>query len=124
MMMSGAAPLAKTDVDRFYEKYNIDPQVFKFHQGGCSQNRVIVDAKFSTCERNEMFIEFRGSNFRGRISTCASFEGSDIFFSGGDRNVEEEERRVLHLWVLRARTNGVHMQFLTRSDESATSILE
>ncbi|XP_011693544.1 PREDICTED: probable 4-coumarate--CoA ligase 3 [Wasmannia auropunctata] len=33
MMMSGAAPLAKTDVDRFYEKYNVDPQVFKFHQG-------------------------------------------------------------------------------------------
>ncbi|XP_039310924.1 4-coumarate--CoA ligase 2 isoform X2 [Solenopsis invicta] len=33
MMMSGAAPLSKTDVDRFYEKYNIDPEVFKFHQG-------------------------------------------------------------------------------------------
>lgn len=33
MMMSGAAPLAKTDVDRFYEKYNVDPQVFNFHQG-------------------------------------------------------------------------------------------
>ncbi|XP_011157991.1 probable 4-coumarate--CoA ligase 3 [Solenopsis invicta] len=33
MMISGAAPLAQTDVDRFYEKYNIDPKVFKFHQG-------------------------------------------------------------------------------------------
>ncbi|XP_011880881.1 PREDICTED: probable 4-coumarate--CoA ligase 3 [Vollenhovia emeryi] len=33
MMMSGAAPLAKTDVDRFYEKYDINPNVLKFHQG-------------------------------------------------------------------------------------------
>ncbi|XP_011629724.1 4-coumarate--CoA ligase 1-like isoform X1 [Pogonomyrmex barbatus] len=32
-MMSGAAPLAKTDVDRFYEKFNIDPKVFQFRQG-------------------------------------------------------------------------------------------
>ncbi|XP_012538740.2 4-coumarate--CoA ligase 1 [Monomorium pharaonis] len=32
-MMSGAAPLAQTDVDRFYDKYNIDPKVFKFRQG-------------------------------------------------------------------------------------------
>ncbi|KAL0119142.1 hypothetical protein PUN28_009623 [Cardiocondyla obscurior] len=33
MMMSGAAPLAKTDVDRFYEKFKIDSTIFKFHQG-------------------------------------------------------------------------------------------
>ncbi|XP_036142190.1 probable 4-coumarate--CoA ligase 3 [Monomorium pharaonis] len=33
MMMSGAAPLAQTDVDRFYDKYNIDPKVFQFRQG-------------------------------------------------------------------------------------------
>ncbi|XP_011063256.1 PREDICTED: 4-coumarate--CoA ligase 1-like [Acromyrmex echinatior] len=32
-IMSGAAPLAETDVDRFYEKYNIDSQICEFRQG-------------------------------------------------------------------------------------------
>lgn len=35
LIMSGAAPLAKTDVDRFYEKYNIDSKICEFRQGGC-----------------------------------------------------------------------------------------
>lgn len=79
MMMSGAAPLAKTDVDKFYEKYNIDPNVFKFRQGGCSRNRAVASTRNSR-PANERDIEFHGSNFRGRVSTCPSFEGSDIFF--------------------------------------------
>ncbi|XP_018306977.1 4-coumarate--CoA ligase 1 [Mycetomoellerius zeteki] len=33
LIMSGAAPLAKTDVDRFYEKYNIDSKICEFRQG-------------------------------------------------------------------------------------------
>lgn len=86
-----------------------------------SRRREIPDLRV-----NEMFIEFRGSNFRGRVSTCPSFEGSDIFFFRWEWKFEEEkeEGRVLHLWALRVRTSGVHIQFLTRSDESAAPILK
>lgn len=30
---SGAAPLSKTDVDKFYNKFNIDPKKTQFAQG-------------------------------------------------------------------------------------------
>ncbi|TGZ55917.1 uncharacterized protein [Temnothorax longispinosus] len=57
MMMSGAAPLAKTDVDRFYEKYSIDPNVFKFHQGyGLTESSPVAFVehghKYSSIGRN------------------------------------------------------------------------
>ncbi|XP_039310931.1 4-coumarate-CoA ligase 1 isoform X2 [Solenopsis invicta] len=32
-MVSAAAPLAKTDVDKFYEKHNVDSKFLKFYQG-------------------------------------------------------------------------------------------
>ncbi|KAG5319628.1 4CL3 ligase, partial [Pseudoatta argentina] len=32
-IMCGAAPLAETDIDRFYEKYNINSQICEFRQG-------------------------------------------------------------------------------------------
>lgn len=68
MMMSGAAPLAKTDIDKFYERFDIDLNVFKFHQGGCSQNRAVASTRNSrpASERDVYWvsrIEFPGSRF-------------------------------------------------------------
>lgn len=124
MMMSGAAPIAKSDIDRFYEKYNIDSNVFKFRQGGYSQNQAV---EIFDLRANEMFIEFRGSNFWGRVLTCASFEGLGyIFLPSGGRDVSKRRRDEFCICGLcePERTSGVHIQFLTRFDESAGSILE
>lgn len=44
-VLSGAAPLAQSDVDMFYEKFNIDSNSLKFRQGGWSQNRSAAERK-------------------------------------------------------------------------------
>lgn len=49
--MSGAAPLAESDVDPLYSKFDIDPNALKFTQGKCfykieSLNRVFTGANY------------------------------------------------------------------------------
>lgn len=49
-------------------------------------------------ERTRCLSSFAELNFRARISICANFKTSNIFFfPDGGRNVEEEKRRILYL---------------------------
>lgn len=78
---------------------------------------------------NEMFIKFREIEF----SACSYFVMRElwkfeyIFFPPmGGENIEEEKRLISHSDRLREpeRTSDVYISFLTRSDESAASIIE
>ncbi|XP_012538742.2 probable 4-coumarate--CoA ligase 3 [Monomorium pharaonis] len=86
-MISGAAPLAQTDVDRFYEKYNIDPKAFKFHQGyGLTESSPVSflesGKKFSSIGKNVASCQARLVDITSQQDISTPGQAGELWIKG------------------------------------------
>ncbi|XP_025986662.2 probable 4-coumarate--CoA ligase 3 isoform X1 [Solenopsis invicta] len=87
MMLSGAAPLAKTDADRFYEKHNVDPKVLKFRQGyGMTESSPTVcielGQKYSSVGKNIASCQIRLVDIKTQKDITTPGQTGEIWVKG------------------------------------------
>ncbi|GAB1860530.1 Probable 4-coumarate--CoA ligase 1 [Camponotus japonicus] len=100
-IVSGAAPLAKSDVDKLFSKFNIDPNKIKFRQGygltECSSVAFVEDGKkFSSI----------GKNIDGCLARLVNIETQQDIVTPGENG---------ELWI-----KGPHIMKGYLNDEAST----
>ncbi|KYN09238.1 PREDICTED: 4-coumarate--CoA ligase 1-like [Trachymyrmex cornetzi] len=103
-IMSGAAPLAKTDVDRFYEKYDVDSQICEFRQGyGLTETSVDfieTGKKYSSIGQNIASCQVRLVDVTTQKDISTSGQTGELWVKGphvmkGYLNDEEATKNIL-----------------------------
>ncbi|KAM0736789.1 4-coumarate:CoA ligase 1 [Formica fusca] len=86
-IISGAAPLAKTDIDKLFNKFNIDPNILKFRQGyGLTESSAVAfvedGKKFSSIGKNVGGCSARLVNIETQQDVATPGETGELWIKG------------------------------------------